>query len=622
MSIHCMKIRPHFLERIRQGIKTNEYRLADPERESYNIGDNLVLISNQDENQYVKTVIIEKNIYKSWEDALVGRWEDDFKGFESIEDVLKECRRFYTSQEVAKYGIIVYKIKKFNPIVKNSRILFDTNIIIQRESDTDVSFEVAQLQKWIDKLNVVKIFHPITKEELSKYSNETIKNNLLKKIESYEELVPCTIYDDFFESVINKYSKNENSINDNSLLLQVYSGNVDFFITDDKGLLNKAKDLFLDDSVYSSIDFLNLVTEMFPKLVEYDVLSVKMKKFGELNVNDAFFDSLREDYDGIKFNKWFIKKNAENSYVFEDKKGLQGFLYLKIETEDENYKDINPVLLPKKRLKVGTFKVNSTGLRLGERFLKIIFDNAKRNKVDEIYVTLFENKRPEVLRLRDLMIEWGFYKHGIKNSNGESVYVKNMKEYDISKSPKYNYPNINSSCKYGFIPIDAKYHTALFPDLFLKNENMYLYKEKPCSYAIEKIYVTNWNKLEYNPGDILLIYRNGQYWPKKFSSVVSGSAIVQEIIYPQSLEEYLGFCKNRSVFTEEELINFYNKSKYRTIVKLLYFFGFKNKVVLNDLYKLKIVPEGNGPRLNTMISRQQFEQILNLGVENENNYFN
>jgi len=614
MSIRCMKIRPHFLEMISQGIKTNEYRLATPERRSYNIGDKLVLVSNQDDKRYIKTELLEKTVYKSWEEALLGRWEADFKGFESFEDVLKECKRFYSASEVAENGIIVFKIKKYNPIIKKSRILLDTNIIIQRESETDVSFEVAQLQKWIDKLNVVKIYHPLTKEELSKYSNEIIKNNLLKKIESYEELVPYETSDDFFNSIISNYSQNGNSNNDNSLLLQVYSGNVDFLITDDKGILNKAKDLYLSDSVYSSIDFLNLVTEMFPKLVEYDVLSVKLKRFGELNIHDSFFDSLREDYEGIKFNNWFIRKNTENAYVFQDKLGLQGFLYLKIEYEDENYSDIDPVMSPKKRLKVGTFKINSTGLRLGERFLKIIFDNAKRNKVDEIYVTLFENKRPEVLRLRDLMMEWGFYKHGIKKSNGESVFVKNMKYYDLTKSPKYNYPNVNSSCKYGFIPIEGQYHTALFPDLFLKNENMYLYKEKPCSYAIEKIYVTSWTKLEYNSGDILLIYRNGQYSPKKYSSVVSGFAVVQEIIYPKTIDEYLKYCKNRSVFTEEELIKFYNKSKYRTIVKLLYYYGFKNKVVLNDLYKLNIIPDGTGPRLNTIITKQQFEQILKLGV--------
>jgi hypothetical protein len=34
-------------------------------------------------------------------------------------------------------------------------------------------------------------------------------------------------------------------------------------------------------------------------------------------------------------------------------------------------------------------------VRLGERFLKIIFDNAFINKVDEIYVTIFDKRDDE-----------------------------------------------------------------------------------------------------------------------------------------------------------------------------------------------------------------------------------
>ena len=57
---------------------------------------------------------------------------------------------------------------------------------------------------------------------------------------------------------------------------------------------------------------------------------------------------------------------------------------------------------PKKRLKIGTFKVISNGLRLGERFVKIIFDNALKNHVQEIYVTIYD-KRSEQKRLIELL---------------------------------------------------------------------------------------------------------------------------------------------------------------------------------------------------------------------------
>jgi hypothetical protein len=40
--------------------------------------------------------------------------------------------------------------------------------------------------------------------------------------------------------------------------------------------------------------------------------------------------------------------------------------------------------------------------------MKIIFDNALKNNVDEIYVTIFDKKRDEQKRLIDLLEQWGF----------------------------------------------------------------------------------------------------------------------------------------------------------------------------------------------------------------------
>src|SRR5690606_32929802 len=98
------------------------------------------------------------------------------------------------------------------------------------------------------------------------------------------------------------------------------------------------------------------------------------------------------DYGG--FGLWFNNKANEPIYITRNKSNnkLLSFLYLKIEEKNENYKDIQPIFQSKKRLKIGTFKVVSNGVRLGERFLKIIFDNALLNKVDEIYVSIFDKR--------------------------------------------------------------------------------------------------------------------------------------------------------------------------------------------------------------------------------------
>ncbi|MCH5689826.1 hypothetical protein LWM68_39730 [Niabella sp. W65] len=62
--------------------------------------------------------------------------------------------------------------------------------------------------------------------------------------------------------------------------------------------------------------------------------------------------------------------------------------------------------------------MTSTGYKLGERFLKIIFDNAIANMVDEIYVTIFD-KRDEQIRLIALLEEWGFKYWGRKKQRME-----------------------------------------------------------------------------------------------------------------------------------------------------------------------------------------------------------
>ena len=57
MNYYRMKIRQHFLNPIRNGVKRHEYRLATPERKQIRIGDILVLINNQDNSDYVKVIV-------------------------------------------------------------------------------------------------------------------------------------------------------------------------------------------------------------------------------------------------------------------------------------------------------------------------------------------------------------------------------------------------------------------------------------------------------------------------------------------------------------------------------------------------------------------------------------
>lgn len=86
---------------------------------------------------------------------------------------------------------------------------------------------------------------------------------------------------------------------------EVFVGRVDILITEDKKIHKKANVLGIQDKVYTIDSFLERTFAEHPDLVNYKVLNVQKIKFGQLSLEDPFFDSLKADY--IGFDKWFIK---------------------------------------------------------------------------------------------------------------------------------------------------------------------------------------------------------------------------------------------------------------------------------------------------------------------------
>src|SRR5690606_6917792 len=138
-------------------------------------------------------------------------------------------------------------------------------------------------------------------------------------------------------------------INDSIILNEIFTGRIDFLITEDKKIHKKARLLKIDDRVFNIDSFLEKIVSENPNLVDYNVLSVKKQRFGDIDLSDSFFDSFKEDYLG--FEKWFIKKTDETAYVTLNRGKILSFLYLKVENINEVYSDIEPIFQPKKRLK-------------------------------------------------------------------------------------------------------------------------------------------------------------------------------------------------------------------------------------------------------------------------------
>lgn len=199
----------------------------------------------------------------------------------------------------------------------------------------------------------------------------------------------------------------ENDRRDTLILNELHAGRVDILITEDRGIGRKAARLGIADRVFTIDAFLEKVNAENPGLVDYRVLAVRRELFGHVDIADTFFDSVREEYGGSAFDRWCSRKSDEYAYVCREADGVVAFLYVKVEDYREPYHDIAPAFSPKRRLKIGTFKVELNGFKLGERLLKIVFDNALAQRVDEIYVTIFPRSILQQ-RLIQLLEDFGF----------------------------------------------------------------------------------------------------------------------------------------------------------------------------------------------------------------------
>ncbi|MCR9289056.1 MAG: hypothetical protein NXI23_16905 [Bacteroidetes bacterium] len=517
-------------------------------------------------------------------------------------------------------------MKKKSSIEKKNQVmkaLLDTNIIIHRETNRIINYDIGQIFHWIDKLKYEKYIHPITISEIERYKDPKVVKTFTVKLESYNKIKhPLELSGDI-QKVSEEIDVNQNDINDTHLLNEIYEERIDILISEDKKIRTKAKKLGIENQVFTIQSFLEKVTFENPELVDYNVLAVKKVDFGEVDLSDIFFDSFREDYS--EFDRWFKKKSNNPCYVCNSENNLTAFLYIKIEDEDENYADISPQFEKKKRLKVGTLKVSSNGFKIGERFLKIIFDNALQYKVSEIYVTVF-NKRTEQQQLIDMLQVWGFIKHGKKiTKNGEEIVLVRPFGKSIPpniEKPKFTFPFLSWDTRKYIIKIEHKYHTELFPDSINTKEDKSKYVEnEPHRNRIGKVYISHSQDRHLKSGDVIVIYRMGETSPKRYTSTVTSICIVEEVLTNfKDFDEFFKACNRRTLIKKEELRNdWWNKNpKVKPfVIRFLHAHSFPTpKPTLNDLNKIGVIPDiMNMPRGFIEISLKQFNKLVRFAYK-------
>lgn len=305
-------------------------------------------------------------------------------------------------------------------------------------------------------------------------------------------------------------------------------------------------------------------------------MELKSTRFKHVNLADSFFDSLKAAY--AEFSDWFERKADESAYVFENENGVQGFLYLK--PENGVIDDVSPPLPAKRRIKVGTMKIVAHGTKMGERFVKKIFDHAVSASAEEIYVTVFEEHEG----LIRLLTRYGFRLIGSKQTNNgtEQVMLKSLEapfENFYSSYPKVSLRNANCY----LLSIYPQWHTRLLPDSILRTERSDIVEDISSANSIHKVYLTSMKGVEVlKPGDAIVVYRtsDGQ-GPAHYRSVTTSIGVIEDyknIREFATKDDFFRYCRAHSVFTHDELEEFWKSKKYFHVFKFTYNIAFKRRV--------------------------------------------
>lgn len=345
-------------------------------------------------------------------------------------------------------------------------------------------------------------------------------------------------------------------------------------------------------------------------------------RFGDVELSDPFFDSLKADYPG--FDRWFQSKIEEPVFVYQDEQGVGAFLYIK-DKETETIPTVDGELPKCERTKIGTLKLEKRmqGQRIGEGAFGLALWRWRKLKTAEIYLTVF----PAHDDIIALAIKFGFSDIGVK-ANGEHIFIKKRSNIDYT-SPYKAFPFLTSRFENaGYIIIEDKYHDQLFPYSELKDNKPNMKEllnkiEISAANGMTKYYLGSpYNVWPFKVGEPLFVYRKdttpgpGRCYRSCITSIVVVTEIRSIKVRGEALiteDEFVGYIKNKSVYDECELRNKYREPKTLVVLGMLYlgFFGAGNNVTMKWLQEHNFWPQ-NYPT-NARLSHEQFREIASEG---------
>ena len=431
-------------------------------------------------------------------------------------------------------------------------ILIDTNIFIYFEDFKVIDESFTKLYNLCLQYNHSLFIHPASIDDINNDSNKERRTVSLSKIKKYNMLenVPIPTTNDIKELELNE-NKNNDRI-DNLILYALYKNSVNILLTEDTGIIKKARRLGIDHRVM----YVQQALHSFNKLhLQHEVYYPEMTKkyLYEINSADEIFDSLKEDYE--EFNNWFVKSCQEHRecwiHGYKEDSKIGGILIYKNEFNEIITNDNRG--LNGKILKISTFKIaeHMQGWKLGELFIKTIFNYTNKNGYEYIYVTTRSDKQEYLISLLE---DFGFCHYGICNKNRDDVYVKEIPlkkdiHTELKKLEFYKRYSPTIDCqdntKKFIIPIQPQYHDILFPEI--EDNKRLFYTHPSAGNTIKKAYLSHANTNQIQSGDLVLFYRS------KDKMAITTIGIVEKTFKSDNLDIILEEVTKRTVYSYDEI---------------------------------------------------------------------
>lgn len=464
------------------------------------------------------------------------------------------------------------------------RILIDTNIVIALEDNKIIGDNFSDFFRYATSNECTVHYHLDCIKDIARDRDQQRREIILSKIRKYKELPnPAKLSDEFSKKV---GQKNENDRIDNKQLFQIYNGYVELFVTEDKGILKKAKKIGLMDSVMPIKNALNRLKEKFEyKVPHHPILNHCSVRDIKERINEPFFDSLKDDYEG--FGNWFEKCVRQDrmcyNIIVDDK--LAALLVYNIEKVEQHripgiFEDA---------LKMCTLKTNADafGLKVGELFLNKMLQYCVERNINYLYLTLFDKFK----FLVGLLKKFGFQEKA-NNNRRELIMIKNLKKDALDFDNRLNristHPYYSDSHNFNkfVIPIRPKYYNSLFKDSSIRPRTLFDKFPEGLNEiqgnSIIKAYICSAKIRNLKRGDILLFYSS------KESKLIHPIGISDSFHNIDSLDKLKAKVRGKTVFSEKELEKIFKESSGTLLViifRLIYY--LKRPIEMEIIRNLK-----------------------------------